>query len=125
HYNGRAEIEFLTLCLAGIWQGSDIEVAAYASDHVVAAQCCTGNVGVLAAGETEVITGVQVRFLLLFAFALQVAFANVDAGVNTETSWADGDPGLTAGIFSGVLDGAIVLGGLANLNRLSPTTPDA
>ncbi|MCH5517359.1 hypothetical protein, partial [Pseudomonas syringae] len=72
-----------------------------------------------------VITGVKVRFLLLFALALQVAFANVDAGVNADASRTDGDTGFTAAIFTGVLDGAIVLGCLANLNRLSPTTPDA
>nr|WP_154216783.1 hypothetical protein [Pseudomonas syringae] len=35
----------------------------------------TGNVGVLTTGEAQVITGIQVSFLLLFAFALQVALA--------------------------------------------------
>ncbi|CAM3241061.1 hypothetical protein PSFL111601_13865 [Pseudomonas floridensis] len=109
HY-GRAEVEFLTLCSACIRQGSDIEVATYAPNHVVAAQRSTGNVGVLTAGETKVITSVQVSFLLLFAFAFQVTFADVDASVNTDASRTDGDTGFPATIFTGVLGGAVVLG---------------
>ncbi|RMO61857.1 hypothetical protein ALQ37_05539 [Pseudomonas syringae pv. aptata] len=55
------------------------------------------------------ITGVKVRFLLLFALALQVAFADVDAGVNTDASRTDGDTGFPSAIFTGVFGGAVVL----------------
>ncbi|RMQ11762.1 hypothetical protein ALQ09_200065 [Pseudomonas viridiflava] len=105
-----AEVEFLAFDFPGVRQGCDVQVATYASDDIVAAQRGTGNVGVLPAGETELITGVQVRFLLLFAFALQVAFADVDAGVNTDASRTDGDTSFPAGIFTGVFGGAVVLG---------------
>ncbi|RMQ11668.1 hypothetical protein ALQ09_200013 [Pseudomonas viridiflava] len=124
-HDGCAEVEFLAVDFPGVRQGCDVQVATYKSDGIVATQRGSGNVGVLTAGETELITGIQVNFLLLFAFALQVALANIDAGVNTETFWADGDIGFSADIFSGVLDEAIVLGCLANLNSLSPTIHDA
>jgi len=48
------------------------------------------NGGVLAAVEAQPVAGIQVGFLLALAFALQVAPAQVDAGVDADAFRAEG-----------------------------------
>lgn len=104
-----AQVELLTLHLAGIRQRRHVQVATHPADNLVAPQLRTGNAGVLAAAEAQALAGIEVRLLLAFAFALQMALAQVDAGVDAYTFGAKGQADFTPGATAFALAAAGVL----------------
>ncbi|CAH0169718.1 hypothetical protein SRABI112_01143 [Pseudomonas mediterranea] len=76
------DVELLAFDLARIRYRRNVKVAAYPTDNLIPAQVCTCNIRIFSAGEAQSVAGVQVGLLLPRSFTLQVASAQVDAGVD-------------------------------------------